>query len=358
MKVKMGLRGIIYLTGALLVMTLAAFAEVQAQVSPSATAPPMPLTPPVGPRQQPRRVARPVRAAIGTPSAKADTELSTPSDPNVNVKFCVVEGSVRINGGESSEVRVFVKNGRKFTIRILERDAKTNRANWIWLAPDAAEGTTMGPSATCLSGDSIEIDLPKGASVDIEGRSTDARIDNIKKLRAKIVEGNIELNNISGGINATAMQGDLLVESSAGAISLESTTGNIVANDVSPGQVGDLFKAKTNSGAISLQQVTHRQIEANSITGTVLFDGGFLAGGIYNLKTSNGAIRMLIPLRSSCKVTASYGFGSFNTNLPLKYIYQNEDTRARNLAATIGEGEACSLNLNTVSGSISINKQN
>lgn len=341
----MALRRVKLISFAVCAVALSAVVELSAQERPA---------PPVPPRRPSASViVEPPRP----PAAPSDTELSTSADPNVNVKFCVIEGSVKINGGESNVVRAFVRNGRKFTIRILERDSTTNRANWVWLAPDAADGATMGPSAQCLSGDSIEIDLPKGATVDIEGRSTDASIDNIKKVRAKIVEGNIAFNNISGGINAVALQGDLLVEASAGAISLESTNGNIVANDVSPGQIGDLFRAKTNSGAIALQQVRHRQIEANSITGSVIFEGGFLAGGIYNLKTSNGQIRMLIPDNSSCKVTATYGFGSFSTNLPLKYIYQNENTRAKNLAATIGVGEACNLTLNTVSGSITINKQ-
>lgn len=353
----MGLRSLKFISAAALLLVSAGVAEVSAQ-EPRRPAPPAPAATPAPFPIPTNRFPRISRGGVPQPPfLPADTELRTAADPNVNVKFCVAEGSVKINGGESDEVRAFVKNGRKFSIKILERDAKTSRANWVWLAPENAENVTMGPSAQCLSGDSIEIDLPVGASVDIEGRSTDVHIDSIKKIRAKIVEGNIALNNISGGINATAMQGDLLVEASAGAISLESTTGNIVANDVSPGQIGDLFRAKTSSGAITLQQVSHRQIEANSITGSVIFDGGFLTGGIYNLKTSNGSIILLIPDKASCKITATYGFGSFNTDLPLKFIYQNENTQAKNLAATLGNGEACNLTLNTVSGSISLGKQ-
>src|SRR5690606_9199768 len=126
--------------------------------------------------------------------------------------------------------------------------------------------------------------------------------------------------------------------------------------DVSPGQIGDLFRAKTNSGAFTRQKVAHRRIEANPITGSVLFDGSFLAGGIYGFKTSNGSIRVLIPERSSCNITAAYGWGSFNSELPMKFTYRNETSRSKNLAGVIGAGESCNLDLTTNSGSIIIQR--
>lgn len=301
-----------------------------------------------------RRV--PPAAPVVTTAGRGDGELRVAADPNVNIKFCVSEGNLKINGWDRSEVRVFVRSGRKFTIRVLERDSVSGKANWVWIAPALADGATPAPAATCLSGDSIEIDVPRGATVDLEGRSTDVSIDSIKKVRAKIVEGNISLNNISGGINAVALQGDLLVESSAGAISLESTTGNIVAYDVTPGQIGELFRAKTNSGAISIQRVEHRQIEANTITGSVAFDGKFLVGGIYNFKTSNGSIRLQLPAETSCSITASYGFGSFKSALPMTITYETVSPGGKNLNATIGKGEMCNLKLTTTSGSINIAK--
>ncbi|MBA2378766.1 MAG: DUF4097 family beta strand repeat protein [Blastocatellia bacterium] len=181
-------------------------------------------------------------------------------------------------------------------------------------------------------------------------------MENIKKIAIKIVDGNIALNNIPGGITASTLQGNLLVESSSGGIALDSTAGNIIAVDVVPGQIGEIFRAKSNSGSISLKNVTHRQIEANSITGSVVFDGNFSSGGIYTFRTSNGSIRMNIPKDASCKIVAAYGFGSFRSELPLNFIYHNQTDRARNFAATIGSG-AATVNITTTSGSIGINTQ-
>lgn len=281
------------------------------------------------------------------------SERSMSVDPNVAVKLCVSEGTLKINGWNRDEVRVFVKNGRKFGMKALEKSADTGKVNWLWIAHSPVG--PPGPASECLAGDSIEIDAPIGTSFDLSGRAARTTVDSIKKIKVKIVEGVIMLRNITGGINAYTSQGDVMVENSGGAIALESTTGNIVAIEVSPGQIGDLLRAKTNSGAITLQKVEHRQIEASSISGSLLFDGKFLNGGIYNFRTSNGSIRLAIPASSSCTFKATYGFGSFHSEIPLKILTENDSPRARTVIATLGDGGAA-VSVTTSSGSIAIRK--
>jgi len=283
-------------------------------------------------------------------------ERAIAAEPNVAIKLCIAEGSIRINGSERNEVRVFVRNGRKFEFRQLDKSPDTGKATWLWIASTSGPG----PLSNCLAGDSVDIDLPVGASVNLEARTAGAVIDSVKKASVKVVEGSISLRNITGGIQATALQGDVMVESSSGVIGLETTTGNILAYDVRPGDVGDLFRAKTNSGQISLEGVNHRQIEANSITGSVAFSGKFLNGGIYNFKTSNGSIRMLIPDDSACKLVAAYGFGSFNSAIPLKIETENVTGGGKNFVGLLGKqtnGPLPTVTLTTSSGSIGIRKQ-
>jgi hypothetical protein len=280
------------------------------------------------------------------------TEKSMLVDPNVTVKLCVSDGDLKINGWRRDEVRVFVKSGRKFHLKQLEKSTESGKVNWLWIA-NVTEGA--GPGSGCLAGESIEIDAPIGSSFDLSGRAAKTSVDSVKKAKVKILEGVISLRNIPGGITAYTGQGDVMVENSGGGISLESTTGNIVAVEVSPGQIGELFRAKTNSGAISLQRVEHRQIEASSISGSLLFDGKFLAGGIYTFRTSNGSIKLSIPQASSCTIRATYGFGTFNYDIPLTILTENDTPRARTVVAKIGAGDA-SVSLTTTSGSIGIKK--
>ena len=311
------------------------------------------------------KVEAPMRKPFPAPSARPEApgwderrtiERAISAEPNIAVKLCIAEGAIRINGSERNEVRVFVRNGRKFEFRSLEKNPDNGKATWLWIA-----GTSgPGPLSNCLAGDSVDIDLPMGASVNLEARTAGAVIDSVKKVSVKIVEGSISLRNINGGIQATALQGDVMVESSSGLIGLETTTGNILAYDVKPGDVSDLFKAKTNSGQISLEGVNHRQIEANSITGSVSFNGRFLNGGIYNFKTSNGSIRMLIPEDSACRLVAAYGFGRFNSTFPVKYETENVTGGGKNFVGILGkqaDGPLATVSVTTTSGSIGIRKQ-
>lgn len=280
-------------------------------------------------------------------------ERSIAADPGVTIKLCVAEGELRINGWRRDEVRVFVKHGRKLNLKSLEDSPETRKVKWLLIG--SAGTSRLGPASDCLAGERIEIDAPVGASLDLSGREVRTSVDSLKEVKAKIVAGAITLRNIKGGINAYTGRGDLLVENSAGAISLEGTTGNIVAVEVSPGQIGDLFRAKTNSGAISLQRVEHKQIETISISGSLLFEGKFLKGGLYTFRTSNGSIDLLIPIVSSCMFKVSYGIGNFKHDLPLTILTENATPEAKIVVAKIGSGEA-QVSLRTVTGSIEIRK--
>jgi len=282
------------------------------------------------------------------------TEKFIAVDPNVSIKLCVSDGNLKVNGWERNEVRVFVRSGRLPGFKVLEKDEKSGKANWLLVANQRPEGARPGPMPECLAGE-IEMDVPIGSGLSLTGRGANTEIDSIKKVSVKTADGHISLKSIPGGIAASTYQGNLEVVNSGGNIALETTTGNITAFDVSPGQIGDLFRAKSNGGNVSLQQVEHRQIEASSITGSVNFNGKFLPGGLYNFKTSNGSIRMLIPLKSSATIKANYGFGSFNSEIPLKFIYENKTDGGKNFQAMIGTGDA-NINLITNTGVIAIKK--
>jgi hypothetical protein len=298
----------------------------------------------------------PVRTAPRTPAEIRQTsERSLTVDPNVSIKMCVAEGNLKINGWERNEVRVFVRSGRLPGFRILEKDEKSGHAIWLNIVNKAPEGTPRGPRSECLAGEDIELDVPMKSKMDLSGRSTETVIDSIRKVSVKTAEGDIAIRNIAGGITAITYQGNLIVESSEGAIMLETTSGNILAFGVNPGQIGDLFKARSGSGSVTMQQVEHRQIEASSISGGVNFKGKLLSGGLYSFKTSSGPIRLQIPFKSSVVIKASYGFGEFNSEIPLKIDYQKETEGGKNVQAMVGAGDS-NINLITSQGNISIRK--
>jgi hypothetical protein len=289
----------------------------------------------------------------GTTSEKAIAVV-----PMLNLSLCVTQGRLAINGVAKNELRVFVKNGSTFTFRPQESDASGVPASVIVGATLPAKPARGAAVNECLWGEDIQIDVPQGTTVNLKGRETVATIDSVRRVRVKVVGGDVSARNISEGVSISAGQGDITVEGSKGSMLLDSTTGNIVAFEVAPRETGDQFLAKTNGGTISLQQAEFRQMEASSISGRVLFAGKLLNGGNYVFGTENGSVRLSVPLETAARIAASYGFGSFNSELPL--VIQTEDVKPgslKSITGLLGKNANTTLRLITSNGNILIRKQ-
>ncbi len=303
---------------------------------------------------KPPKPPEPSKVRIAPPSDHAQTtEKSLAVDGKVSVSLCVLDGNLKINGWDRNEIRVFVQNGSRSEFQISQ---KNQNGSPVWVRILRGNAADSSQTSDCLRGDEIEIDAPRNASFVLKGQETATTIDSIRKASVKSVGGDIFLDNISEGIEAQTYEGGITAENCGGAINLESGTGNITVFEAVPSDIGDVFKAKTNNGRITLQNIGHRQIEANSISGTIAFDGALPNGGFYSFATSNGSILMAMPPDSSCKITASYGFGAFDSEMPLKDLKKNVVSKVQNLTATIGAGES-TLNLTTNSGRIKIRGQ-
>lgn len=309
--------------------------------------PPQPNPPKSGKMKPPWKTGKKIENTTGIP-----VEKSIAVDSKVNVSLCVSEGQLKINGWARNEVRVFVNNGSQAGFKIQQKGTQNGTPVWVMvLGFDPAKDKEIGADE-CLSGEEIELDVPNDAVVNVKSSVSQTTIDSVRKATVVNVGGDIRLSNISQGIQATTYEGDVTVEKSSGAMSLTTTTGNIVVFDVNPSEIGDTFKARTNSGAIILQQTEHRQIEASSNSGVIKFTGELLSGGLYNFNAFNGSIILSLPSDTSCKITASYNFGAFNPEIPLQNIIKSP-SNGRSLSGQLGRGEA-TLNLSTYSGRILI----
>jgi hypothetical protein len=285
--------------------------------------------------------------------AETPAEKSIKVDAKVQVQLCVSEGKIKINGWDRNEIRAYVGGGSQIGFLVLQKD----KTNPVWVKAigfDPAKNTE--PNADeCLSGEEIEIDVPRNATIKIDSGESETTIESVRKVSVKTLGGNIFLNDIAQAIEAVTYRGGITVGKSSGAISLNNHLGNIVAYEVSPSEIGDAFYAKTINGMITLQQIEHRQTEVSSNSGSIRFNGEFLSGGQYKFGTLNGSILLTIPEKSSCKINAIYNFGQFNSDIPLQNLKKSNPGGSQNLTAQLGSGEA-SLNLTTYNGRINIRK--
>ncbi|MEP6901303.1 MAG: DUF4097 family beta strand repeat-containing protein [Actinomycetota bacterium] len=313
---------------------------------------PVIITPRPRPNPTPPKSSEAKKVIVNEGFAPAEKLIAVES--KVKITLCVKEGNVKINGWDRDEIRAFVEDGSQLGFKISQTNLKSNKPEWVYVQGYDSKKTKELKPEECLSGSEIELDVPRNATIELKSLESEIKIESVAKVWVANLGGDISLNDIAKGVEATTYRGDIMVERSSGQMILNNTDGNILALDVSPGEIGDIFKAKTNSGRISLQAVEHRQIETGSVSGSTSFDGELLSGGQYSFSTTNGSIGLAVPPNSLCKINAWFGYGAFVSEIPL----QNALKKEQSLSAQLGSTDAtCSLNLKTGSGVIRIRKQ-
>ncbi len=285
-------------------------------------------------------------------------EKSILVDNQVNLKMCVSEGNIRINGWERDEVRVFVNGGTKAGFKVHQKSKQSGKPVLLSiLGYDPLKDKEVGLDP-CLSGEVIEIDVPLEATINLTGNEVEISIDSVAKALVKNESGDISLRQISQKIEARSYGGDILVQHSSGSMILTSIDGSILANNLEPREVGDAFKAKTNSGSVVVQSITHSVVELGSVSGLIRFSGEILSGGQYSFSTTSGNVLLAIPKDSSCTVNVVFEKGKFLTELPIdKLENKTPNSQIQKLTGQIGDGEA-SVNLINYSGITKIRKKN
>ncbi len=292
-------------------------------------------------------------------SRKKDVaEKSIVVHSKVYVSFCVLRGSVKVNGWKRNEARIFIKGRKsnKVGFKVREKSRKDGKPLWIQVLgydPKKEVGTSYN---ACLSGD-IELDLPVNASVKIKNTKGESqtKIDSVRVANVEVLGGEIYLSNISQRINAKTFQGGVTVRNSSGKMYLSTINGNIIAHNTYSNEIGDYLKAKTRSGAITLQSVDQKEVESSSNTGSINYIGDIRSYGRYEFYTNKGSINLAIPANSSCQIVAAYG-GSFQSELPIQDLIRERTGSLVFLRGKIGKGEA-NLNLKSFSGTIRIRER-
>jgi hypothetical protein len=307
-----------------------------------------PEVPPVPSPTIPKKVEYKAPVAV-VAAPRGTVERSIAVDKKPTISMCVASGVVRVTGWDRDEVRALVDGG-DFTFKVAERSAKGDQPSWIFIIGDPRAKGAVKPDE-CLSGDLIEIDVPRDASINIKGSPDETRINSVSKVKIETISGSIFARNVASGVSASTFEGAIIVERSKGPMMLASTSGAIVAFDLGQAETGDVFKAKTQGGTITLQSVTHRQVEVNTISGAVVYRGTLLGGGLYSFGSQNGRVTLNLPVTTGCKFNAWYGVGYFNTEIAAPNMVKSGPSATGQLGKT---ETGCTLTLKTTSGTLRI----
>ncbi|MGI8654525.1 MAG: DUF4097 family beta strand repeat-containing protein [Pyrinomonadaceae bacterium] len=281
---------------------------------------------------------------------------------SVAVTVCIASGNIAVRGWDKSEVRAVSANAAN----ILLQGSNGNSASSV--APAAAtrvevvlidsdNGKQGRAGNNCAAFSDVELNVPRGAVVELKTTSGDVRIEDVSEARVQTVSGTTTARRIGKDMEAVSVSGDILLEDSSGAARFRSVSGTIEARGLNA-SASDELDIHTTSGNIRLERVAQARVEAATVSGSISMTGALARGGRYRFRTISGNVDLLVPSDASFQFNArvSRGGDIIFINLPLTFTSNDSQRASRLVNGSFGAGDA-SLTLSSFSGTLRLRRQ-
>ena len=248
-------------------------------------------------KPQPERRVDPSRPA----AAAEDFSLERRADaePKAVVTLCISNGDVVVRGWDRGEVRARV--GEAGTLRLLTPNVRpAPRVEVLFSEEKEAE---LG-SGDCGSTDTVELMVPRGATVSIRSNNGHVEVADVAEARIKSLSGDVDVRRVSQSVEVSCLSGDVSVTDSSGPVRAATISGEVEARNVRTVAAGDNFEAKSTSGDVTIEGVTHGQVTGSAVSGHVFYTGALARGGSYDFRTISGDVTLELPADSSFNLHA------------------------------------------------------
>ncbi|HZT59174.1 MAG TPA: DUF4097 family beta strand repeat-containing protein [Pyrinomonadaceae bacterium] len=233
---------------------------------------------------------------------------------DVAVSLCVASGDVVVRGWDRLDVQASASESG--VVRLDAGGGTPARRVEVVVAEDKDASPFAGG---CGSTGTLELMVPRGASVSIQARDGHVEIAEVADAHVQSLSGDVDIRRASRSVEVSCLSGDISVEDSSGPVRLAAVSGNIEARNVRTVAQGDNFEAKSTSGDVTLEGVAHSQVSGATVSGGVLYTGALARGGIYNFQTISGDVTLELPADSSFSVHAKVvAGGDIVTDFPVK----------------------------------------
>ncbi len=269
---------------------------------------------------------------VAAPPQQFDTTFAVRAGGRMSIENQL--GSITVRSWDRGEVRVRARYTG--TIRIdLERSSSS-----VQLGSHNRRGA-RGPV-------DYEITVPQRFDIEIDGVQCSIDIAGIEgDVHAETVGGNVTLSKLDGKAHIESTSGRIVTTETRGGMHLETVNQGISVT----GHTGDL-SAETVNGPLNLTGIHSDAVDAETINGTVQYDGEIRDGGRYALGTHNGSLVVFVPEGTNATVTLETYNGEINADFPIRV--RGGVGRGRS-TFTIGTGGA-RLELASFGGSISLRR--
>lgn len=246
-------------------------------------------------------------------------------------------GRVSVTAGSGSDVRIRGEaNMDEMRLR--------GRSGAVALSSDA--GMHRGGRAD------LDIVVPTGTRVVLEGFSAQFSVRGVKgEVDVESMSGSIIIADAVGKVNAESVSGRIEVDGVDGDVLAETVSGRISLNDID----GDIT-AETVSTPILMTRAKSRTVRAESVQGSLAYDGSIDPAGSYTFATHAGRLTLAVPPSAGATVILETFSGDVESDFPVTL----ESGRSRKHHETrfefrIGDGRS-RISLETFSGAIRIRR--
>ncbi|HEV2707448.1 MAG TPA: DUF4097 family beta strand repeat-containing protein [Pyrinomonadaceae bacterium] len=254
-------------------------------------------------------------SAHGAPVAAAQLATSEEGTPqhltrNVSAESDVVvslylgAGSIVVRGWDKKEVRARAGEVGRLELRRTGATDGSRGARRVEVLVSNSEDDEEMPAGEPGGTGHIELDVPRGATVNLKLRQGDVEISDVAEARVDSGNGDVDARRISRAAELSCLSGSIYLRDSSGRVRLNAMSGDVEAVNVRAADEREELIATSTSGDVRLEGIAHARVEGRTVSGSVRFIGRITDGGTYSLKTTSGDVTLAVPADSSFNVKA------------------------------------------------------
>jgi DUF4097 and DUF4098 domain-containing protein YvlB len=259
------------------------------------------------------------------------------------VDLSLISGRIRVTGWDRQDVKISASIDRG----VIRFNANSSRVSMS--VDDNDDNRNHGRHSV---GDArYEVSVPRWSRLILEAVSGD--------VSASGSQGEIEASSVSGEVDVTGGARDVSVESVSGSVRAAQVNGNLraesVSGDVRAETVSGSVEASSVSGSIRLTGIQSKDVDAETVSGDIIYSGSVEAGGRYSFDSHSGTVRLNIPRGAGAQFSVETFSGDVTTDFTVTLPPgSGRGRRDGRMEFTIGDGRA-KVNAQTFSGRIVIN---
>jgi hypothetical protein len=236
------------------------------------------------------------------PEQKVERSLAV--DAEATVTLCVASGTLQVRGWDKNEIRVRSLDATQIDFRRIDKVKDTSRPPSRVDVMVLNKGTGFNPKFDCQAIADVEMEVPAGATVQVQTRDGDIIIAGVAGAYAGSQNGDIQIDRATKLVEAGSVGGSIILKNSSGRINLSSAGGGVEAVNIRAADDEDTFEVGTVSGDIQLDRVSNPKVMLKTVNGNVTMSGPLAKSGSYGLTNMTGDIILAMPHDASFQLNA------------------------------------------------------